>query len=137
MTAFNWEQLIDIAEHLVEVAENDDSIETKEAYFRSAVNRSYYAAYKTSEDWLTFNGAGYSPAAGDASHINMINLLVQALTTKDKNAAMAVSRYMNSLKAQRKCADYENSDALQPWNKRRAQKMIEMSRRIHIKLKSV
>lgn len=134
---FKWHELIDIAEHLVLVAEDETNTATQEAYYRSSANRSYYAAYKSSEDWLVFNGEGYSPNNSGSSHNDLILELKRVMQLIDINAANTVNRLMDSLRHTRKYADYEQSDPSQPWTKDKAERMISISRRVHAKLSKI
>jgi hypothetical protein len=135
MPAFDWTQLIDIAEHLLDVADHSGNTASKEAYYRSCVNRSYYAVYKSSEDWLEMNNFG-TPASfnGPYSHQDLIAHLITSMRTLDPPTSTYLNTNFNFLRIQRKYADYHNHHTDAPWDEVRAARAIAISKRIHAKL---
>src|SRR5271154_5754541 len=93
---FYWENLISVADELIHTA---DGSTCEESYYRSAINRAYYGAYKSAAEWLEQNTDFTTPV--DNSHGEVIHKLTEYGRDGKKAAAK-----LRSIRPHRVDADY-------------------------------
>ncbi|MCI0641533.1 MAG: hypothetical protein L0Y72_12820 [Gemmataceae bacterium] len=108
--AFDWMQFLELAHHLKTKAQTDSA--NKEACYRSAVSRAYYAAFgyahKFARTWLGFRGKS-RPEEKSQEH----GALRAFLKNKKRRR---VSEKLEFLRSWRNLADYVE-EAMADWQK--------------------
>jgi hypothetical protein len=127
MTSFSWTHYLNVAHELVDIPITKMDLSSQEAYYRSAASRAYYAAYKTSNDWIDVNVSRYAPATGSSSHEDMINHLIRSI--QNQNSATSVRQWFLILRLARMDADYHQPPNA-PWNRGRAELVIKTSEKL-------
>lgn len=99
--SFNWSEFQYLAWELTGKPQKATS---REAKLRSAISRSYYAAFRTARNYLR-DKEGYNPFAAENSHQDVINWF---FNQSSDQTFRNVARYLNRLRKQRNRADYDD-----------------------------
>ncbi|EMS79196.1 hypothetical protein [Desulfotignum phosphitoxidans] len=101
--AFNWEHFLTVADYLRNNCGNITQID-REAAFRTAISRAYYAAYNTARDYAE-NNLGGIRSSGSGSHDNLISTFIHF---KDDNQSYGtIALNLGRVKVHRVDADYK------------------------------
>lgn len=100
---FNWEHFLTVADYLRNNCNNIAQID-REAAFRTAISRAYYAAYNTARDYAE-NNLGGIMVFGSGSHDNLINTFKHFKDDNQSYASIALN--LGRMKVHRVDADYK------------------------------
>jgi uncharacterized protein (UPF0332 family) len=100
---FNWKHFLTVADYLRTNSDNISQID-REAAFRTAISRAYYAAYNTAKDYAE-NNLGGVMIFGPESHDNLINTFKYFKNDNQSYGSIALN--LGRMKVHRVDADYK------------------------------
>ena len=132
--SFQWEDYNQVSKHLIDMDQSSMGCDPQ-AFYRAAVSRSYYAAFKTSEEWIEMNPhTNFVQPTTSGTHDAVISHINDHFGVQQNNGYRLRVK-LASLKASRIKADYIN-DPVTPVELTDAENILTVSSAIIYNLKA-